>query len=412
MASAAIDWSGTRLPVIEEKPAASTGLEAVYVAHDVVGLTVTYSGDGAADAVWSKFSSLGGAYAEEVGRGPSIVVNEGDLGYIVHAAGRDYAFWLVDYSRHPLTLRSISAAPEQDCGQTALTIDGSGDQITYYSITGRPVNLGRDLTLSYRNLEWDENAGEFREQPATRTVDYVHSPLIIPAAYCSTDFTLSGDRFLKVWGEEESVTSSIVPPHSVEGHTQAEQQERDADNEVASASTGTFGGSAPCTVSFSAHVTDAAIFHEWQISKYQDFDDIELRFSELDFEYTFIEEGTRYVRFYCANADASCDWYSDVYDVSIGTSSLHCPNAFSPFNEDGVNDLWKVSYSSIVKFDCHIFNRNGREMCSFSDPSQGWDGKFGGKFVPTGVYFYVITATGADGKNYKLSGDINIVDYK
>jgi len=31
--------------------------------------------------------------------------------------------------------------------------------------------------------------------------------------------------------------------------------------------------------------------------------------------------------------------------------------------------------------------------------------------VPPGVYYYVIKAQGADGKNYKLSGDINIVGY-
>ena len=30
---------------------------------------------------------------------------------------------------------------------------------------------------------------------------------------------------------------------------------------------------------------------------------------------------------------------------------------------------------------------------------------------PPVVYYYVIKARGADGKNYKLSGDINIVGY-
>ncbi len=91
---------------------------------------------------------------------------------------------------------------------------------------------------------------------------------------------------------------------------------------------------------------------------------------------------------------------------------LKCPNAFTPFNQDGVNDIWKVSYSSIIEFECHIFNRSGRKIISFTDPSQGWDGRFGGKFVPAGAYYYVIKARGADGKDYKLSGDINLIDYK
>ncbi len=47
-----------------------------------------------------------------------------------------------------------------------------------------------------------------------------------------------------------------------------------------------------------------------------------------------------------------------------------------------------------------------------TDPSQGWDGKHGGKYVPAGAYFYTIRALGADGKRYELSGDINIVEYR
>jgi gliding motility-associated-like protein len=68
-----------------------------------------------------------------------------------------------------------------------------------------------------------------------------------------------------------------------------------------------------------------------------------------------------------------------------------------------------VSYASLISFECHIFNRWGTEMCSFTDPSQGWDGKYRGKFVPTGTYFYVIKAVGSDGVKYNKSGDINIL---
>ena len=51
-------------------------------------------------------------------------------------------------------------------------------------------------------------------------------------------------------------------------------------------------------------------------------------------------------------------------------------------------------------------------MAHLTDPSQGWDGRYNGKLVPAGVYYYVIKARGTDGKNYKKSGDINIVRYK
>ena len=55
---------------------------------------------------------------------------------------------------------------------------------------------------------------------------------------------------------------------------------------------------------------------------------------------------------------------------------------------------------------------SSKKIISFSDPAQGWDGKKGGKLVPSGVYYYVIKAVGSDGKKYNLSGDINIINSK
>ncbi len=90
------------------------------------------------------------------------------------------------------------------------------------------------------------------------------------------------------------------------------------------------------------------------------------------------------------------------------SSMLKCPNAFSPRNGDGVNDVWLVSCREIAKFRCHIFNRHGQQVATLTDPSQGWDGTYKGKPAKTGVYYYVIRAEGTDGKKYELSGDINL----
>ncbi|MDE5724729.1 MAG: hypothetical protein K2I12_01785, partial [Duncaniella sp.] len=148
-ASAALEWSGTSLKVLKEDVAASTGLEAVYVAPSLQGLSVSYVGDGAGSAVWSRFSSLGGGYAEPVATGPSISDLQPDMGYIVEVAGQQYAFWLVDYSLHELTLQSLSLSAEQDCGRVALDVVGSGDEIAYYSVNGRRLTLSRDIELGY-----------------------------------------------------------------------------------------------------------------------------------------------------------------------------------------------------------------------------------------------------------------------
>ena len=52
---------------------------------------------------------------------------------------------------------------------------------------------------------------------------------------------------------------------------------------------------------------------------------------------------------------------------------------------------------------------SGKCRISLSLSSKGWDGKYKGKYVKPGVYYYVIEAKGADGKEYKKKGDINIL---
>jgi gliding motility-associated-like protein len=196
----------------------------------------------------------------------------------------------------------------------------------------------------------------------------------------------------------------------VEATTTATQTATEVENEIKSETDG-LGGSGPCEISFKAAVSDAAVYREWQISRSAEFDVLENSYSDLEFDYTFRDNGTTYVRFIANNAAGTCDYVGQTYEVFIGESQLLCPNAFSPQSSPGVNDEWRVSYKSIIKFECHIFNRWGKELYSSTNPAQGWDGKFNGKYVPAGVYYYVINAEGSDGVKYKRSGDINIINY-
>lgn len=411
-------WNGSEKPVISVAVPSVTGLDEVCVADGLTGLAVSFPATSASKIKWFRYSNLGGGYAEEITTGISFangksVLNkiDGDMGYIVETAGQQYCFWVVDYSRHRLLLSSINESAERDCSFLTLDVNGNGEEIVYYGINGRRFTLDRDLKLSYRTLTEDFENITFVELQCEDTYPSFSQALSVVAPLCSTDFTLSGDRFLREWGEEVSARSNEILPYAVKSITSAVQTERDADNEVESGSGwATFGGSAPCVVNFEAAVTDGAVFKEWQFSRQEDFENVSLRFQELNIRYTFTEEGVTYVRFVCANADGMCESYSDVFTISIGSSSLKCPNIFSP-NGDGINDEWKVSYSSIVDFECYIFDRYGHKLATLTDPSQGWDGKRNGKVVPTGVYYYVIKARGADGKSYDCSGDINIVSY-
>lgn len=398
-------------------PESSSGLEAIYVIYDVDGTTLSYRSDNPAGVKWSRFSSLGGAYSEPVaaltdGNLSTITPDPRDMGYIVEADGRQHCYWVVNYADHQCRLNSASVnEAESDCSMTAIDIDGEANKITYYTITGIPRELSRDISVEYASLRWDENSENYLREDITTSLASISGMIRVTAPLCDTEFTISGDRFLSEWGHGESVATSTFHTNAVEAHTSATQATRENDNEISDDSAD-LGGSAPAEVTFSATVTDAVEFREWQFSRFADFDIIDLRYNEEEVTYTFRDNGTTYVRFIAANAAGDCEWTGDTYEVSIGESQLLCPNAFSPGASEGVNDEWKVSYKSIVDFECHIFNRWGVKLFSTTNPAEGWDGKYGGKVVPAGVYFYIIKARGADGKDYSLSGDINVINYK
>ncbi|MDE6266820.1 MAG: gliding motility-associated C-terminal domain-containing protein [Muribaculaceae bacterium] len=418
-ARAGLTFSGLSGDPIVITPDNSSGLENIYVIdNSASNAIISYTASSpSAKVVWEKWGAQGGAYATEVSGVQhnanvwSLKAPDTDSGFTVTENGRTHMFWVTNYANHRLDLRSITPETGTDfCSSTPLIFHGNAAPIRYYTINGRAVELSRELNLRYLTQEYDETLGTFVTVEKEQILSSVSSTIHAPAVLCNTTFTLTGDRFLSQWGHTQEIESQTITPAAVECHTSALQAERDNDNEQKEEAP--LGGSAPIDITFTATVTDAAIFHQWEFARDPDFGITDITYSDLELTYTFQDAGTTYVRFVAANADGSCEWVSDTYEVFVGQSALLCPNAFSPGGSPGVNDLWKVSYKSITSFSCSIFNRWGVKITSFTDPSQGWDGKFKGKLVPSGVYYYVIKATGSDGKQYNLSGDINIINSK
>lgn len=394
------------------KPEANTGLNDIFVVFNTAGSRASYTAANA-DARWLKYSNLGGGYAQEAaavrdGSVLSIDLESSDMGYIIEDGATRYYFWVTNYANHYPSLQALTFAPEQDCDRARLQLQGDAGHITYYTINGQGRQLDRQLIVTYYTLAYDESAETYVQSQAEASLQYIDGTFGVEAPYCDTEFTLSADRFLRAWGLLEKVTSDTFVTTAVDAHVSAIQDERDNDNEQDGSAEG-LGGSGPVDIDFKAAVTDAAIFREWEMSRDPNFEVIDDRYQQLDFSYTFKENGTTYVRFVADNANGTCPYVSETFEVFVSESDLKCPNAFSPGASEGVNDEWKVSYKSLVSFECHIFNRWGQKMATLTDPSQGWDGKYNGKFVPAGAYYYVIKATGSDGKKYNKSGDINIV---
>lgn len=408
--------------VIKLTPEKNTGLDAIYVLNEVDGVEMSFDSGMNIPGKWYRYSNLGGGYAEEiqgVEQSGSVLTMrsiESDMGYIIESGDSRYYFWVVDYSKHVLSISDLGFGSEDECGVASIVVNGSGDAIRYFTINGQQRNLDRKITVIYNDLEWNAESKLWQQKECEKQIaDFGETIAIMPAPLCDTQFLIRGDQFLRVWGEEVEIESEVYRTKSVDAHTEAVQLNDDSEeksNIINSGNSSALGGSAPANIGFYAYTTDAVVHHEWQMASDEAFENITYRFNQQDLDYVFDEEGNYFLRYIGSNSDGSCEFYSDVYAVSIGASELECPNAFSPGVTEGINDEWKVSYKSIIEFECTIFNRWGVEMFYFTDPSLGWDGKYNGKFVKPGVYYYVIRAKGADGKIYKKSGDINIIRYK
>ncbi len=413
-----IRFEGNAKSVMVIEPEKSTGLNYIYVLDDSEGVSMSYEAINSATAVkWYKYGSLGGGYSEEIlnistnGALSTLSQIEPNTGYIIEENDKRTYLWVVDYSDYRLSLSEIEPAPEQDCGSIALNVVGSGEDITYTTINGVAKKLSREIELTYITLEWDTENKQWNQVDVTKVYEGFKSSIYEQAPLCNTEFVLSGDRFLKYWNEDVTVSSSNYQAKSIDVQTTAEQIERDVPNEKNDGDNSVLGGSAPIEIVFTAYPTDAVSQREWQLSIDPEFETIERSYSEDVYSETFNEAGTYYVRYIAKNTDATCEVVGETYTVSVGESLLICPNAFSPQGSPGVNDEWRVQFKSIVSFKCWIFNKWGIQICELNDPSQGWDGKYKGKYVGSGVYYYVIQARGADGKDYKLKGDINIINY-
>lgn len=415
---AALRFNGAQFPPVSIETTAATGIDAVYVVNTTIGLSAVYTASSISAIVDVATYGMRGAVQTETvdptnisrnGKELTITNLKPDCGYVFTEDGRTTYYWITDYSAHPYDISALNISPEQDCDRTSLFTEGKAPSMSYYSISGRAYEIDREIILTYSTLIPDTENISYSSAEQKVSLKHIDGIFSVEVPLCDTYFTLSGDKFLREWGMEQDVTSERFLTNSVRAVTKATQTQRNSENEIKVDAT--LGGSAPSEIHFEAAITDAAIFTQWQMARDEEFQEITLQMPDLDFTYTFTEMGTTFVRFMVADATGQCEYYGDTYTITIGESHILCPNAFSPGASEGVNDEWKVSYKSIVNFECYIFNRWGEKMAEFHDPSQGWDGKYGGKLVPAGVYYYVIKATGSDGKNYNLSGDINILRY-
>lgn len=185
-----------------------------------------------------------------------------------------------------------------------------------------------------------------------------------------------------------------------------------------------YSGEAPVTVRFYANAPEEegySLTCTWELFREGENVPYLVR-HDADIEISLRESGTVMAIpniTYTSVDNSEVFWLFDAetyqpFRIILAESALEAPNAFSP-NGDGINDYYNVfNVKSIVEFHGAIYNRWGQELYRWGLDEMGregvgWDGTYKGNPVKPGVYFVVIKAMGADGIEYDIKRDVNLL---
>ena len=320
-----------------------------------------------------------------------------------------YYIWVFDYSKYAFDIRSLNISSNVDeC--YALRFDGDADikDMAYSTILGSQKTVRREFEVYYETLEWDETSNRFLNITFRDTFDTGPFSTSFPPPLKDTEVVLTGDMFARHFEVEKSI-SMPYKAVAIEVHADTTIVRSGSSN---MSETGESELHAPALIRFNAYANiPVASGFSWQIFRLTG-DSTRVRDSNTEeTEFEFLKEGS-YVAILRVN-NAVCSNIEDdeserIFKINITETDMRVPNAFSPGTTPGVNDIFKVKYKSVMQFQGWIFNRWGNEVFYWNDPEQGWDGKYRGKYVPPGAYYYLIEYTGTSGKKYKKKGDINV----
>ena len=320
-----------------------------------------------------------------------------------------YYVWVIDYSKYEFDIRSLNISPNVDqCA--AIRFDGDADirDMLYFTpALGTQEKVKREFFLSYGTLEWNNALKQFFSKSISETFSTDPFSTSFAPPLTDTEITLSGDMFARHFGVEKSITISY----------QAVAIQVYADTLVISSGSGNNSGAgegelqAPADINFKAYANfPVASYFEWKIYREDDTTRTIAEFSGEEYDYLFNRSGKYIAKLEVRGRSNICITEKDAFTflIDITETEMLVPNAFSPGTTPGINDIFKVKYKSVMNFKGWVYNRWGNELFHWIDPAQGWDGKYRGKYVPAGAYYYTIEYTGTDGKKRVKKGDINV----
>lgn len=392
----------------------------VYLLDGLGGASVSYtSSEGTHQWYKYKESAVNAMPIDCIQTGNTSVISnlEDGCGYFVgstSSTSTEYV-WIMDYSQYlPAFFKLEYDEEEEDkCSMIKLLADVEAEELKYVTPSGYTQQLTRTYTIKYRTMAWNEENLTFDITDASfEQKNHVGEIVISPAPLMDTEFTLTGDAFAQHFGKEQTLTTPVYSAISVEAHATAESDKEFGENE----SSNEQSLSAPVSYTFTGYANEpVAARYTWKVYKRDDatmkYNTI-INYTDKVLRYTFSEDAAYRVMLEVIDANAMCVDSIEVVSFIIGETQMILPNAFSPGSSVGVNDIYKVYYSSILSFKASIYNRWGNLLYQWTDPNAGWDGRVHGKYVPTGVYFIIVEYTDSSGKKKSASRDINIIRKK
>lgn len=394
----------------------------VYLVYGMENVEIRYTPQ-SGSYQWYRFKTkaLDGEPIPSVQEGGTTVVRGVEDGYGYYVKENDNIstssfVWIIDYSKYAFDITSLYVDTQHsDCMNMYLAGDMDIKDLKYSNpATGYPTALNREFEVIYQTMVKNEDETAFLPQTVTATI---HNPSKDPleAPLCDTDVTLKGDLFARHFGVEKTMTTEVYQAIAVEAKMKIDtlSYATDIPNMVVKGDS----LSAPVELNFAAVAnTPVAALFKWEIFRKAEGEEGEgtmiVNSSSEEVSHLFNQNGTYTVRLTVSDRTGQCEADQSETTINISDTYIDVPNAFSPGMSPGINDEFRVAYRSLMDFKCWIFNRWGAQIYYWTDPAQGWDGKKGGKYVAPGVYFYVIEATGSDGKRIKKKGSINILRSK
>ncbi len=169
------------------------------------------------------------------------------------------------------------------------------------------------------------------------------------------------------------------------------------------------------TANFSASLTSVGFPNQIDITNFSinatnylwSFSETAVTSTATNVSDTYSASGAYSIQLIATNGNGCSDTARYKFYLS-DSSGITLPNFFTP-NDDGINDIFKPLARGLSSLKVSVYNRFGILVYDWNTINGFWDGyTTAGILCDSGVYFYVLEATGFDGKSYKLKSYLNL----